>query len=193
MCDLCVSLFIQISYFLFKYLFGYAACGILVSAQGWNLCRVLTLAVQESPEEVCVFSRFIHFMDSSACFFMAEYGILICIWLTCSPLWALGYHSLSIHQLMDNIWMVLCGYCEAVAVNIVFHMDLTVSVFMDIYKRLKLLDHMATLYLIFWGTDKPIFPKRLYHFTAIAINNIWRFLSASSAALVITSFDYSQP
>ena len=46
-------------------------------------------------------------------------------------------------------------------------MDLTFSVFMDIYKRVKLLNHKATLYLIFEVLTNP-FSKRLYRFTAIA-------------------------
>ena len=45
-------------------------------------------------------------------------------------------------------------------------MDFTVLVFMDIYKRVKLLDHMATLHLIFEVLTKT-FPKWMYHFTAI--------------------------
>ena len=64
-------------------------------------------------------------------------------------------------------------------------MDLTFSVFMDMYKRVKLLDHMATLYLIFEVLTNH-FSRVVVPFYSNYINNIWRFLfSTSSAALVI--------
>ena len=78
-------------------------------------------------------------------------------------------HSSINGQDLDGVLFV--AIVSNVAVNIVFRMDLTVSVFMDIYKRLKLLDHMATLYLIFEVLTNH-FSKAVVPFYSNYINNI---------------------
>ena len=56
-------------------------------------------------------------------------------------------------------------------------MELTFSVFMDIYKRVKFLDHMATLYLIFEVLtnyfSKVVVPFYSNIFSTIYFSNIF--------------------
>lgn len=120
-----------------------------------------------------------------------------------------NYHDfLSIHQLIDNIWMVYSLWLFWVMLLGTLFLN-GLNSFRDfffflIYTKEWISGSYGYYIFNFWGTDKP---KWLYNFTAIyfqqyilavyfqhLFNNIWRFIfSTSSAALVIfPGFDYSQ-
>ena len=129
-----------------------------------------------------------------------QYGI----WLTCSPLWAYATVYLSIHQLMDNIWMVYSLWLLWVMLlwNLFLH-GVNIFSFYGYIQKSEISGSYGYSIFNFWGTDKLLFQSgctilQQYIFNNIfqqcIFNNIWRFVfSTSSGALVIFPvFDYSQ-
>ena len=120
-----------------------------------------------------------------------QYGM----WLTCSPLWAYTTIYLSIHQLMDNIWMVYSLWLLWIMLLwTLFLHGLNIFIFYGYIQKSEISGSYGYSILIFEVLTNH-FSKVIVLFYSNYINNIWRFLfSTSSAALVIIPlFDYSQP
>ena len=100
-----------------------------------------------------------------------QYGM----WLTCSPLWAYTTIYFSIHQLMDNIWMVYSLWLLWVMLlwNLFLH-GLNIFSFYGYIQKSEISGSYGYSIFNFWGTDKLLFQSGCTILQQYIFNNIFQ-------------------
>ena len=142
------------------------------------MCRVLNTGSPGKSPSLCTLKiHAFHGCTAMNFFFFLwlnmiyQYGI----WLTCSPLWAYATVYLSIHQLMDNIWMVYSLWLLWVMLlwNLFLH-GVNIFSFYGYIQKSEISGSYGYSIFNFWGTDKLLFQSGCTILQQYIFNNIFQ-------------------
>ena len=142
------------------------------------MCRVLNTGSPGKSPSLCTLKiHAFHGCTAMIFFFFLwlnmiyQYGI----WLTCSPLWAYATVYLSIHQLMDNIWMVYSLWLLWVMLlwNLFLH-GVNIFSFYGYIQKSEISGSYGYSIFNFWGTDKLLFQSGCTILQQYIFNNIFQ-------------------